>query len=387
MKITQLASILNEVLPETLGTQAVALEDLSNVVDIGRQLNDLDGNDFDRFMKKLPDRIGRTIFVDRPYSGRAPSLMMEAWEYGSILMKIRSELPERQDNPTWNLQDGQKYPLDEFKAPTVNYKLFNQKDTGEIQLCVARKQVREAFLSAQGVNALFSMLQSWIEKRQTVDRDNLTMRTINTLMGATLNDKNPIRAINILDLYKKEVDAETTLTATTCLNDLSFLKFAAFVMKRTSSRMENLMRIFNIGGTSKATPKSMQKIVLLADFAEKANVYLQSDTFHNEFTKFPQADLVDFWQGSGTDFAFDSVSKIHVTIQNPKGSDTVTVEQTGILVTIFDRDAAAICNMANYTTSFFNPHGEFETMWYKNDYEFLNDYDENCVVFYVADAE
>lgn len=384
MKISQISEILNTILPETLGDSAVAAENLENIVDIGKAITDMNNNDFDNFMKKLPDRIGKTIFVDRPYSGRAPSLLMDGWEYGSILQKIRSDLPDTEKNPTWDLQNGQDYPVTSFKSPSVSAKYFNQKDTSQIHMSFARKQVESAFTSAQGVNALFSLIQSWIQKRKTVDRDTLTMRTINTFIAATLNDANPARAINLLHLYNTETNE--SLTAENCMFSLSFLKYAAYMIAVTSDRMENMTRLYNIGGTSKFTPKSLQKIIMLSDFAKRADVYLQSDTFHNEFTKLPTADRISFWQGSGKDFGFESISKINATIQNPKAAGTVTVEQGGILAAIFDRDALGVCNVRDYVTSFYNPSAEFENMWYKSDAEYFNDYDENGVVFYVANA-
>lgn len=386
MKITQVAELLNQVLPEGLGTEVVGEEDLSNLVDIGRAIADLNSADFENFMKKLPDRIGKTTFVDRPYSGRAPSVLMDGWEYGSILQKIRTDLPEVESNPTWNLVDGQDYKLTEFHAPTVSAKYFNQKDTSQIKMSFARKQVESAFDSAQGVNALFSLIQSWIQKRQTIDRDALTMRTINTFIAATLSEEGVTpRKINLLTEYNTETNA--SLTVANCLYDLDFLKYAAYRIAVTSDRMENMSKLFNIGGTAKFTPKNMQHIVMLSDFAKRADIYLQSDTFHNEFTKLPTAERVSFWQGSGTNYSFDSISSINVKVKDPKNPSGVqkTVSQKGILACIWDRDALGIANVREYTTSFYNPSAEFENMWYKTDRMYFNDYDENGVVFYIAE--
>ena len=384
MKIEQIKDILNEVIPEVLGTEAIKLENLENVVDIGKELSD--PKNIENFLKKLHDRIGKTIFVDRPYEGRAPSVLMDGWEYGSILQKIRAEIPDAQTNDTWNLTDGTDYPITKFTMPKVSEKFFNQKDTYEVDVSLADKQVRSAFMNAGGVNALFSMIESRIRVRKTIDQDNLIMRTINTFSAASINNAKATQAINLLDLYNTETNA--SLTVANCMGNLDFLKFCAFKMKMYSHRMETASKLFNIGATVKFTPKSMQKVVLLDEFAERANIYLQSDTFHNEFTKFPNAELVSYWQGSGTDYAFDSVSKINVQVQNPTNpSENITVEQGGILGVIFDRDALGVCNIKDYVTSFYNPRAEFTNMWYKYDAQYFNDYDENFVVFYIAEVE
>ena len=386
MKITQVAELLNQVLPEGLGTEVIGEEDLSNLVDIGRAIADLSSADFENFMKKLPDRIGKTIFVDRPYSGRAPSVLMDGWQYGSILQKIRTDLPEVEDNPTWALVDGQDYKLTEFHAPTVSAKYFNQKDTSQIKMSFARKQVESAFDSAQGVNALFSLIQGWIQKRQTIDRDALTMRTINTFIAATLSEAGATpRKINLLTEFNTETNK--SLTVANCMYDLDFLKYAAYRIAVTSDRMEGMSKLFNIGGTAKFTPKNMQHIVMLSDFAKRADVFLQSDTFHNEFTKLPTAERVSYWQGSGTGYSFDDITAINVKVKDPKNpsGELKTVSQKGILACIWDRDALGIANVSEYVTSFYNPAAEFENMWYKTDRMYFNDYDENGVVFYVAE--
>ncbi len=395
MKIVQLQEVLNDVLKESLGEEAIQLENIENVVDIGKNFENLLSNDnVDGFMKKLVNRIGKTIFVDRPYSGRAPSIMMDGWEYGSILQKIRSELPAATENPTWSLVNGQDYPVTKLTVPTASTKFFNQKDTYEIPMSFASKQLKQSFKSAQEANAFVSLIQGWIQKRKVIDRDELSMRTINTFTAATLYEAfgantgfgngSKTRAVNLLYLYNNMFGKE--LKAPTCMFDLDFIKFAAYTMGVTSDRMGVASKLFNIGKTTKFTPKNLLHVVLLSDFAKIADVYLQSETFHNEFTKFPEAERVSFWQGSGTDFSFESISKINVQVQNPTDSGNVTVECGGILGVMFDRDALGIANIEDYVTSFYNPHAEFENMWFKYDAAYFNDYDENFVVFYVADA-
>lgn len=394
MKITQVASILNTVAKEALGYQGIVEADLSNAVDVGQLLTE---NNTDHYVKTLINHIGKVVFDDRSYNSKMPSILMDGWLYGSILQKIRAEIPESEDNPAWNLQKGQTYEPHEFYgAPAVHSKFFNSRDTKMIPMSFAKKQVRESFSSAQQLNAFFSMLENRIRVRETIDTDNMKRATINNFIAATLADAfadkrygngSTNRAINLLYLYNTETGAN--LRAAAALSNLDFLKFAAKKMAIVSDYMEEAGVLYNIGGTIKFTPKNMQKIILLSEFAKSADVYLQSDTFHNEYTAFPKADTISFWQGTGTDHAFESESKIHVLArspQNPTGTATVEVEASGILGVIFDRDALGVCNEEAYVTADYNPLGEFTNQWYKYEAQYFNDYDENFVVFYVADS-
>lgn len=390
MKVAQIASIINDVYKEVIGTENITTEDLQNIVDIGKTLTS--DENVDKYVKALQNRIGKTIFVDRPYEGRAPSLLMDGWEYGSILQKIRAEVPESEDNPTWELEDGKSYDPHVFKSPKVRQKFFNQKDTYQIHMSFAREQIKQSFANVGQLNAFFSMIEGKIRLRKTMDTDNLVMRTVNTFIGATLyseyNDgsyatKSGVRAVNLLYKYN-QMKGGTPLTADKCLYDLDFLKFAAFQMGLYSDRLAVASTLFNIGGTVKYTPHEMQRAIMLSEFAKAADVYLQSDTFHNEFVKFPKTERVTYWQGSGTDYSFESTSKIDAVIQNPTGSGNVPVQLSGVLAVILDRDAAAVCNVRDYVTSLWNPLAEFTNQWYKYDAQYMNDYDENGVVFFVA---
>ena len=401
MKIEQVHTLLNSVLKETLGQEAIQVEDLQNVVELGKAYEDIINSDaYDKYCGKLINRIGRTIFVDRVYEGQAPSVLMEGWEYGSIMQKIQGDLPDSTENPSWNLKDGQSYDPNIFHAPKVSAKFFNAMDTYQIAMSFTRLQVKQSFANATQLNAFYSMIENRIKMRKTIDYDNLIMRTINNFTAATLyhsfNSKeesvyaagSKVKAINLLYLYKL-ANPETTITVETCLYDLGFLKFATKLMGQTSDRLAKASTLFNISGKTRFTPKDKQHFVLLSDFEKAAASYLQADTFHDEFVKLPKHETVVYWQGSGTDYAFGSTSDIDVNIKDVFNAQPIAggieVHTAGILGVMFDHDALGVCNKDDRVTSNYNPLAEFTNFWYKSDAEYFNDYDENFVVFYVAE--
>ena len=86
MKVTQLFELVNLTTKETLGTETVVNEDLSNIVDIGKEI--INSDNLDNYVKKLVNHIGKVVFSDRLYKVGVPSVMMDSWEYGSILEKV-----------------------------------------------------------------------------------------------------------------------------------------------------------------------------------------------------------------------------------------------------------------------------------------------------------
>ena len=388
MKVTQVYELLNAVTNEILGSTDIVKEDLSNVVDIGVQI--FDATSVDRYVKSLIDHIGKVIFVNRPYSGSAPSVLMDSWEFGAVLEKIQADIPEATENESWELEDGQSYDPNIFYKPTVSAKFFQKKVTFEVPLSFTEMQVRGSFSSSEQLNSFVSMLYNAVDKSMTVKLDALIMRTINAMTGETihaeygsalLNSKSTTKAINLLYLYNNGPNASgTPLTASAAMTDPEFIRFAVREMNITKARMAKISTLFNVGGKARFTPADMLKTVMLADFKESADVYLQSDTFHDEYTRLVPADLVPYWQGPGDDsFDFADVTAINIT--TPSGDD---VSASGILCVMFDRDALGVANMNRRTTSNFNPKAEFYNNWFKADSSYFADLDENYVVFFVA---
>ena len=378
MLITQVKDLVNLATKEALGAEAVQTEDLTNVVDMGEAI--FNANAVDAYVRSLVNHIGKVVFVNRPYAGSAPSVLMDGWEFGSVLEKITAELPEASENETWNLQDKQSYDPNIFYKPTVEAKFYNKRVTFEIDVSITERQVKQSFSSATQLNAFVSMIYNEVDKAMTIKIDSLIMKTIVNMISVTMTDNNANRAVNLLALYNSEIAPSTPLTAAKALYNLDFIKFASYKMKLYATRLGTISRLFNIGGKARFTPRDLLHIVMLEEFKSSADVYLQSDTFHNEFVKLPEAEGVAYWQGSGTDYAFASTSKIMV--KDAKGNSTT---KTGILAVMFDRDALGVCNKDKRVTTDYNAKAEFYNNFYKFDCEYFNDTNENFVVFYIAD--
>lgn len=390
MKVEQIYSLMNDVTGEILGESAVLAEDLSNVVDIGVQV--FNATDIDAYVKSLVNHIGKVIFVNRPYSGAVPSVLMDAWEFGSVLEKISADLPEATENESWKLEHGASYDPNVFYQPVVTAKFFNKRVTFEIDMSFTELQVKQSFSSAEQLNGFLSMLYANVDKAMTIKIDGLIMRTINYMIAATVQDdfgsdqlssKSGVKAINLLYLYNQRFnsgDDATPLTAANALTTPEFIRFAAFTMGLYANRMSRITTLFNINGKERFTPRDLLHVVLLNDFAQAANAYLQSDTYHDEFTRLPEAEVVPYWQGSGTGYAFSDVSKVYAQLEENESAVTVT----GVLGIMFDRDSLGVTNQDRRVTTNYNAKAEFYNNFYKFDCGAFVDPSEQAVVFFVA---
>lgn len=377
MLMTQVHEIANTVTKEVIGESAVVNEDLTNIVDIGDQIANL--NLLDNYVRSLVDHIGKMIFVNRAYSGTAPSLLMDSWEYGSILEKVTYDgLPKATENESWELTDGEEYNPNIFTQPQVSAKFFDKRVTFEVPMSFAERQVKSAFSSAAQLNAFFSMIYNAIDKSMTVKTDGLIERTLNNFIGETLyTGANSVRSVNLLAGFNTQYG--TSLNADQARLNPEFIRYAAYMIRLFSDRLVKISNLFNAGGKDRFTPKDMQKIILLSEFKTAADIYLYSDTFHNELTKLPESDEVPYWQGTGVAYDFKSTSAINV-----KTSAGNTVAQAGILGVILDRDACGVSNLSKRVTTDWNAKGEFWNNWYKFDAGYFNDFNENGIVFHMG---
>ena len=391
MEVKQIYSIVNAVSSEVLGKTDIVKDDLTGIVDLGTEI--FNQGAVDNYVKSLVNHIGKVVFVNRPYSGKVPSVLMDAWEFGSVMEKISADIPAAEENDTWNLTDGAEYKQDVFHKPVVTAKFFNSKVTFEVPVSITERQVKESFSSAEQLNGFLSMIYNAVDKSMTIKTDALIMRTINNMVGETLKadaakftqsgkalnyaSASTVRCVNLLYLYNQANG--TTLTAAQAVLNPDFIRYASYQMGLYADRLQSISALFNIGGKDRFTPKDALHVVLLSDFAKAAQAFLYSDTKNMEQVLLPNAETVASWQGSGQDYGFAHTSAIN--IKTASGTD---VNISGVLGVMFDRDALGVCNTDKRVTTNYNAKAEFFNNWYKFDASYFNDTNENFVVFFVA---
>lgn len=393
MEVKQIYELMNGVTGEILGKTDLIAEDLTNVVEVGNEL--FGATAVDSYVKSLVNHIGKVIFVNRPYKGNTPSLLMDSWEFGSVLEKISADIPNATENESWELENGQEYKQDIFYKPSVSAKFFNKMVTFEIPMSFTERQVKQSFSSAAQLNGFISMIYNAVDKAMTVKIDSLVMRTINNMIGETINadlydttkkaivaTNTGMKAVNLLKLYNDKfngAEGATKLSANDAITNPEFIRFATYTMALYVDRLSKISTLFNIGGKERFTSADYLHTVMLSEFKSGATTYLSADTYHENYVALPNCESVPYWQGSGTDYSFANTSKINV-----KTSSGATVEIGGILAVMFDKDSMGVCNMDRRVTTNYNAKAEFFNNYYKFDASYFNDLNENFVVFFVA---
>ena len=384
MEVKQVYDVVNKAVSQAIGETAIISEDLSNIVEVGTAI--LNANALDKYADALVNHIGRVVFVNRSYKGVYASIQMDAWEFGSVLEKVTMQLPKASENESWELTDGATYEENIFYKPSITAKFFNKLVTFEIPMSITEKQVKQSLSNQIQLNSFISMIYNAIENALTLRIEELSRRAVNNIIAETMFDEygsgsqtasSGIRAVNLLYLYNQTI--ATPITKDDALYDENFHKFMFYTMAMYQDRLASMSTLFNLGGKERFTPKDDLHFVLLSNIAKASEVYLQSSTYHDELVKLKNYEIVPYFQATGTDYSFDNVSEIKVTTASGNAIDC-----NGIVGVMFDRDAVAVCNFNRRTTSKWNAKAEFTNYWYKVDAEYINDTNENCVVFFIA---
>jgi len=404
MQVAQIATLMNTyVLPNILGEGVLVNEDLSNIVDIGIAIGN--ANAYDKYVGKIVNVIGKVEVVDRLLKGAAPAILKESWLYGSILEQLSFDLPDAIDNDAYKLTNGTTYNQDTFYAPSLNAKFYNDKVTRQIPMSFLANgssddRITQSFASPEQCQAFWSGISMAITNRTTLEVDALTMRCINYYIakemyediitglsaGETIGDVTGVRCVNLLKLYNAQF--AQTLQASEALTDKDFLRYAAYTMMCVKDCMNEPSTLYNMEGAIRQTLDDDLHCVMLSKFERACDYYLASDTFHNQLVSLPRHSTIAKWQGEGTANDFDSVSAINVKVKALDENEdpiTPTVSISGVLAVMFDHLSCSVCNEKQNATSHYNAKADFINTFYNLTLGMNNMYNQNFVVFYIAD--
>ena len=378
MKREQISNFLNSAISEVVGESDIIKEDLSNIVTVGSAISSAS---IDTILNKIIDKIGRTIIVSKDYESSPLGLMVDEWTYGSILEKIRIDLPETTDNKSWSLVKGESYDCFKFSPPTIKAKYFEKSVTFEIEMSFTSIQMRDSFRNGETSLAFWNAVESAVQKSIKANTELLEYRALINMIGLKVHNNNNV--INLLSAYKTAT-GDSTITAATALSSEKFLRFAGKTISQYKDYIRKLSMLFNDDGYITNTLSRDERLILLTDFDKSLKFNLMSGVFNKEFIDIGVYTSIPSWQGFGTSISFENNSKIDLTIKNLTG-ENVTVSKSGIVGVLFDSNACSICRRNFRTLSMPVPKGEFINYWYKFDGMYINDTAENFIVFTIED--
>lgn len=396
MKVSQIASDLNIIFDELIGDYnpedgtgiPLYKEDLSNFIDVGRKIEATTewGENFDKYINKLVDRIGKTIIVDKQYESTGPDLAVDAVEYGAIIQKVRiqdindgSDDPQNfVDNEAWQLVPGESYDYFTFKPVEMSQTFFSGKTTFNMEWSWATKQLKSAVTNFQTLMSIYAAIENRIKTKAKIATDGMKMRLVNA--GNAENLAAGKNVVNLLEEYQNAT-GDLTLKSEHAFANPEFWRSTYVVLKKYTYFMRMATKMFNLQEELNWTQNNLM-LVGLVDVEAGMGAYLEADTFHNEFVKLPGYSTVGAWQGLTEGLDFDLRSSINV--ETPESEQHIMY--SGIVFTMFDKSGKVVWNEdPEYEVAPHNPKGKFTNYYYSYDCNYMLDTAENCVTFVLSD--
>ncbi len=378
----QIHLIVNDSAGQALGKTAVTVIDTGSLVSLGNQVFS-SAESIEQFYKALTDRIGRTVFAVRELEKKERSVMREEMDWGIIYQKISYKLKNAVENASWETNT-QADPFDVEISTEVSQSLFSALGTWSYEDSIPDYQLFTAFTNESAMGAFISGLYLNMKNSMTLAEMQTANMAVNTMIAGALIMGKPIQKRNLLSEFN--AGATSPLTVQQALRNVDFLKFAGREIRTTIKNMSQMSQIYNAKSFDRHTPEDKVVVEVLSQFASATSTYLESDTYHKELVELPRYEEVVFWQGSGSDFGFESVSTINISNPNliTAENESGAISQSGIIACVHDIDACASIIYRRRSKSIYNPRAERYNIFEKADKGYAVDLSENCVVFYVA---
>lgn len=382
MKVEDASVLINNAAKNFSGLEVTVNQDLSNIIDFGRTLADMNPWGTDVFFGKLADQFNTIKFWSRPYVSFAPSVYVEAERFGSIRAMYRTPYLESEPSPVYNLVNGQTYDQYVVNKQKVDVRMWNDRFSSKVEtITLPHEQIESAFRNASEMMSFIGMLEMARDNSHRRAWDELIMSLFQGIIGMAVN-AGGMQDIKLLTEYNAM--SGQSLTAPNALYDEGFIRYAIYRMGVIRDQMSLVTGMFNTSGYMTATAPERQRVVMLSDFARAAGVYLHDapNQFNTGNLEIPKADIAPAWQGMGTTGAYTDRASINATIVI--SGNEITSTANNILGVVYDEWALGVSAQRHEVTTAWNALGHYTNYFDQMFGGFFVSPDENVVVFRMA---
>ena len=360
MKLTQIATLLNETLvPNFLGEGTTISEDLSNVVELGTAMADLDGDEVKNFAGDFIVGVARNLFDTRRYTGETYGLMNDAREYGGVIQRVKAKLLGATDSPIWTLESGQDYFDGKYYGIETDVKIYSKDTAFQVKNSIPTEMFKQYFTSADGVREFIAMIESTVDNTITLELNALAKTTLQQMIATSSAD----RSIALLDLYNTRagLSGADALTADDALHNAPFLRWAAETIIRLRDLTQDYNEKYNDGSVPTFTPADDLRVTLLSEFARALEFNMEADTFHNDLVSVGQYNTINFWQNASTDMLPTLGTTAEVKTNIGEASPVTVSNVVGV---IYDRYTAGLTARLDKITAQYIANGDYTTYFH-----------------------
>lgn len=366
MDVKQIYTIVNEASKQSMGTSAVAVQDLKGLISLGDTIISSQNN-CELFLNALAQRIGKTIFSFRQYRNMFADMVLDDFKFGAILQKIKIRMPSAESDESYGLTNGTAVDHYKVNKLDVKQKLFVTETPIQWHITVQRELLKEAFLSESAMGSFIGYMFGEVQNAMELALENLGHLCLCNFAAETTHTVNLVTDYNALK--------GTKLTAVNAVVDEGFLRYAVGIIKQYSKNMRSMSTAFNDGSETRHTPYEDQRLRILSSFETALETQVQYGAFNERFVSLDGFTEVNYWQGEQTP------GKIIVKKASADASaDAVTIEN--VVAFLHDKDALGTYKRTeDVLTTPVNAAGRYYNTYWHDKQLWFNDLSENFVMF------
>lgn len=367
MTTEQIYALVNEVNSQAFGETSLAVADTSALISLGDTVLSTSSNT-EAFLNTLAQRIGRTILRFREYQNKLGDMVLNDFEYGAILQKIKVVMPEAEADEMYDLVDGQSVDHYKIAKPDVKQKLFVTRTPFQFHITIQRETLKEAFMSPDAMGSFIGIIFGEVRNALEASLENLSRVTIATSIAEVAGSA---REIKLVTEYNNETGE--SLTPVTALHSPEFMAYSVAIINTMRDSFNDMSKLHNDGSVATFTPDSDIRLRIISKFLRRLETVVQYKAFHEELVKAKGVvSSLNFWQAEENPY--------DVYIKRP--SDSVATAVENVIGVMNDRDAMGVYKKDEVVaTSPVNAAGlYYNTYWHEKDLRFL-DLSENITIF------
>lgn len=367
MTTEQIYTVVNSAASQALGTGAIAAIDTASFVSLGNAVLSSNANT-EAFLNTLAQRIGRTIISYREYKNKLRNLVLNDFEYGAILQKIKVAMPTAEEDESYDLTDGQSVDHYKVSKPVVNQKLFVTRSPYQFKITIQHKHLKEAFLSESAMGGFLAAVFGEVRNAIEYALENLGRGCYANYIAEVAGTAREIKLVTEFNALNGG-----SVTAANALSNKDFLNYAFRRINEHIDYFQDMSTLYNDGSATRHTPKADIRIKLLSQFVRAAETVTQYAAFHDSLVDVDGVyDPVSYWQSAQTRYQ----------VKAARASNDAETTVSNIVGVMHDRDALGIYQInETVATTPINAAGLYYNQYYHERQLWFNDLSENFVIF------
>lgn len=324
--------------------------------------------------------IGRTLIAIDEAEEDERGIIVDSFEYGSILRKLSYISQDSQSNSDYDIQNPES-PYAVLPKSGIVQKFFEQTiPTFSYEDVQYDKQLREGFHDPESLAGFLNGLYTRMYNEYQISKNGLSDAAIGALVGhvvAGTTDVNYSRRVRHLLTEFNTIFGTTYANEDVAMADPKYLDFIRKVIITDQKNLNKLTHLYNeIGATGSEVPIDRRTKIdeLNLDISLKVATSYQKfwgDTFNDQYVQFPKHNEIVNW---GIATAPESVK---ITLDG--GQTTTTVSK--IIGVMYDKDAVVATMDRSRFVNIYDQWNDRNVFKLAADRRYIVDPTENAIIY------